>query len=153
MHLSLMWKWVSKTAHVALRSKAVRVLRSQSGQTACRLEQILPHKKALLRAMPSKGIVCFRWQFLRLAPTARLCYPKGHASTTTVCCSGTLLPSTKVYKAWVGRISLQCESKSQKLLMSLEGIKSCESFGPIVDKLLAGLEQILPHNNHYHVNL
>ena len=33
------------------------------------LEQILPHKKALLRAIPIKGIVCFRLQFLRLAPT------------------------------------------------------------------------------------
>ena len=35
-----------------------------------------------------------------------------------MCCSGTLLPSAKAYKAWVGRIFLQCGSKSQKLFTS-----------------------------------
>ena len=60
-------------------------------------------------------------------------------------CSGTLLPSAKAYKVWVGRIFLQCGNKSQKLLMSLEGTKQCES--PRADKLLVGW--IFPHNYYY----
>ena len=55
-----------------------------SKQTNClRVGKKSSHKKVLLRAVPIKGIVRFGWQFLRLAPTAWVCYPKGHASTTT----------------------------------------------------------------------
>ena len=43
----------------------------------------------------------------------------GGRSTRNLCSSGTLLPSAKAYKAWVGRIFLRCGSKSQKLLMLL----------------------------------
>ena len=53
-------------------------------QTNClRAGKIFPHKKALLSAVPIKGIVRFGWQFLRFALTARICYPERHASTTT----------------------------------------------------------------------
>ena len=76
-------------------SKSKKLLMSLEGTKPCEffgprankllagLEQILPHKNALLRAMPIKGIVRFGWQFLRLAPTARVCYLKRHASTIT----------------------------------------------------------------------
>ena len=57
-----------------------------------------------------------------------------------MCCSGTLLPLAKAYKAWVRCIFLWCGSKSQKLLMSLEGTNLCRSFDPRADKLLAGLK-------------
>ena len=64
--------------------------------------------------------------------------------THTVCSSGILLPSTKAYKAWVGRIFFRCGSKSKKLLTSLARIKPCGSFGPRANKLLAGLDQNPP---------
>ena len=38
-----------------------------------------------------KGIIRFRWQFLRLALTARFCYTKGHASTTTTMITHTMV--------------------------------------------------------------
>ena len=72
------------------------------------LEQILPHKKTLLRVVPIKGIVRFLWQFLRLTLTARVCYPKGHASTTTTHTHyGTPFLRPSAYKARVGGISPQ----------------------------------------------
>ena len=67
------------------------------------------------------------------------------------CCSGTLLPSAKAYKAWVGCIFLWCGSKSQKLLMSLEGAKPCGSFDPRAGKLLAGLNKSSPTKRHFRV--
>ena len=66
-----------------------------------------------------------------------------------MCCSGTLLPLAKAYKAWVGRIFLRCGSKSQKLLMLLEGTKLCESFGPRADKLLAGWKNLPPQKGAF----
>ena len=66
-----------------------------------------------------------------------------------MCCSGTFLPSAKAYKAWVGHIFLRCGSKSQKLLMSLEGTKSCEFFGPRANKLLAGWKNLLPQKGAF----
>ena len=50
---------------------------------------------------------------------------------------------------WVRRIFLRCGSKSQKLLMSLEVTKLCGSFGPKVDKLLAGWKKILPQKGAF----
>ena len=68
-----------------------------------------------------------------------------------MCSSGILLPSAKTYKAWVGHIFLRCGSKSQKLLMSLEGTKTCGSFDPKADKLLAGWEQNPSSQQHFHI--
>ena len=104
--------------------------------------KILPHKKTFLRAMSIKCIVCFGWQFLRVAPTAQLCYPERHASTTTthVVVVHSCVQLRFIRHEW-GRIFFRCGSKSQKLLMSFEGTKSYVSFDPRADKLFAGLEQ------------
>ena len=47
-----------------------------------------------------------------------------------MCCSGTLLPSAKAYKAWVERIFLRCGSKSKKLLTSLAKNKAVQVLRP-----------------------
>ena len=56
-----------------------------------------------------------------------------------MCCSGTLLSSAKVHKAWVGRIFLRCGSKSQKLLMSLEKNKIIRVLRPQSRQTTCGL--------------
>ena len=117
------------------RTKLCRSFGPKVDKLLAGLEQILPHKKVLLRAVPIKDIVRFGWQFLRLAPITRVCYLEGHASTT----SGTLLPSAKAYKAWVGCIFLRCGSKFQKLLTSLAKNKTVRVFHPQSGQTACGL--------------
>ena len=142
-------------------SKSQKLLMSLEGTKPCRSfdskadklqvgNKILPYKKALLRIVPIKGIwvAIFKTcsNYTGLLPRRACLYHY------YMCSSGTLLPSSKTYKAWVGHIFLWCGSKSQKLLMSLEGTKTCGSFGPRADKLLAGLDKILPYNNIFTTN-
>ena len=79
----------------------------------------VPHKKALLRIVPIKGI----WVavFKTCSNCTGLLPRRACLYHYNMCSSGILLPSAKTYKAWVGHIFLRCGSKSQKLLMSLEG--------------------------------
>ena len=110
--------------------------------------KILPYKKAFLRIVPIKGI----WVavFKTCSDCTGLLPRRACLYHYYMCNSGTLLPSDKTYKAWVWHIFFRCGSKSQKLLMSLEGTKTCGSFGPRVDKLLAGLEQNPSPQQYFH---
>ena len=56
-----------------------------------------------------------------------------------MCSSGTLLPSTKAYKAWVRCIFLRYKTKSQKLLTSLEKNKAVRVLQPQSEQTACGL--------------
>ena len=135
----------SKTTHVACKEQN-RAGPSTPKQTG--LVQILPHKKAFLRAMPIKDIVCFGWQFLRLAPTARVCYPEGHTSTTTTCVVVVYsCLQLRLIRHEFGASFFDVRASLKNYSRRLKRTKLYKSFSPKANKLLAGLEQILPHSN------
>ena len=125
------------------KNKVVRVLQPQSEQTDC--GWIFPHKKALLRAMPIKGIVHFGWQFSRLAPTVRFCCPKG---TPCVVVVHSCLQPRLIKHEW-GASFFDVGANLKNYSCHLQRTKLCGSFGLRADKLLADLEQILPHKKAF----
>ena len=113
------------------------------------LEQILPHKKALLRAVPIELRYCLLWMVV-----FETCFDRTGLLPWKVCLYHYYTCVVVVYSClqlrlirheWgtsffdVGTCLKNCSHRLQRT-------KPCGSFSPRADKLLAGLEQILPHN-------
>ena len=131
----------SKSSHVACRTKSYGLDPPKRTNSLCGK---LPHKKALLRAMPIKSIVRsgVGWDWLGHVsnPTpAWFCYPcAGHASTTTtchMCSSGTLMLAPSAYNAWVERFSCRCEIALKVFPCCLQN-KTMQAWLPKADKQL-----------------
>ena len=155
-----MWQQVSKTAHVACKEQ------SRAGPSAPKWTKCLwawnkssPTKRCFWGQCPSKVLFSLGGNFWDLLRPHGFVTLKGTPLPLQhMCCSSTLLSSAKacvvvvhsclqlrlIRHEW-GASFFDVGASLKNCSRHLQRIKSCGSFGSKANKMLAGLEQILPH--------
>ena len=148
-HLSSMWEQVSKITHVACKGQScVGPLAPKWTNCLRAWNKSSPIKRCFWGQCPSKILSALGGSFWDLL--------QSHGFVTL---KGTPLPlvvhfclQQRLIKHEWGASFFDVGASFKNCSHRLQRTKLCGSFTPKADKLLAGLEQILPYNNNYNNN-